>query len=211
MKEIIQFDDCRWPMQKVICSIFKIEDLKCLHETARRTYDLRTEKNDHDTEFHSVFYNQNAEFLKLYKEFIRDYIKTTVFKNEPIVYQQIPSFRVSMPGNVAVGAFHRDSDYNHAPEEINFWMPFTDTLANNTIWVENEIGCGEFQPIILKYGEILIFDGANLLHGNKINDTGFSRVSVDFRVIPSSSYRENTKRSVKNKTQFVLGEYWELC
>ena len=51
----------------------------------------------------------------------------------------------------------------------------------------------------------------SLLHGNKLNDTGVSRVSVDFRVLPVSKYEENNKVSITNKTKMIIGDYWEKC
>ena len=35
-------------------------------------------------------------------------------------------------------------------------------------------------------GQMLVFDGANLEHGNRINRSDETRVSFDFRVIPLS-------------------------
>jgi hypothetical protein len=37
----------------------------------------------------------------------------------------LPPSRVHLPNNVAVGAKHRDFDYNHPEGEINFWLPVT--------------------------------------------------------------------------------------
>ena len=63
------------------------------------------------------------------------------------------------------------------------------------------------------YGEFYLWDGANLLHGNKLNDTNNTRVSFDFRILPRSKYNEdNIKESITNNTKMVIGEYWsELC
>jgi len=56
---------------------------------------------------------------------------------------------------------------------------------------------------------IALGDGANLLHGNKTNDTGKTRVSVDFRCLPISKYKDTGDVSVTNKTKMTIGDYWE--
>ena len=65
----------------------------------------------------------------------------------------------------------------------------------------------------MNYGEILKFDGANLLHGNKINKTGKSRISFDFRVLKKSDYdKDNSliKKSITQNKSRTIGENWEL-
>jgi len=58
-------------------------------------------------------------------------------------------------------------------------------------------------------GEFVKWDGANLKHGNKINDTGNTRVSFDFRVMPISKYEDNDRESVSVNTKMKIGEYWK--
>ena len=40
----------------------------------------------------------------------------------------------------------------------------------------------DFSPIKCDYGQFVHWDGNNLLHGNKFNDTNKTRLSIDFRV-----------------------------
>jgi hypothetical protein len=124
-------------------------------------------------------------------KFIKEFIKP-LFGGEQLVYQKTPTFRVHLVNNLSVGEFHKDSDYGHGTNEINFWLPFVDTFSTNTIWVESGPELEDYTPKSLDYGEILKFDGANLLHGNKINDTGITRVSVDFRVVKYSEFEFKT-------------------
>ena len=125
-----------------------------------------------------------------------------------IYYQKIPTFRVHQPGNLAVAAYHKDSEYSHSTKELNFFLPLTDAFGSNTIWVESEEGKGDYSPMDAKYGEAILWNGANLMHGNKTNDTGLSRVSVDFRVIKKSDYEDEGKISVTNNTKMTIGDYW---
>jgi ectoine hydroxylase-related dioxygenase (phytanoyl-CoA dioxygenase family) len=56
-----------------------------------------------------------------------------------------------------------------------------DAFDTNTIWVETDYGRGDYVPVPVSYGEILLFDGGWLLHGSVPNTTPVTRVSFDFR------------------------------
>ena len=57
---------------------------------------------------------------------------------------------------------------------------------------------------------MLVFDGVNLAHGNKLNETGKTRVSFDFRVIARSQYRpRHDAQSVNTGARFEIGGYFE--
>ena len=108
------------------------------------------------------------QVLEIYEDMIRTYI-APMFKDDVIVYQKRPTFRVQLPNNTAVPSdlggdperpgLHRDSDFNHPLGEINFWVPFTPTLADNTIWTESEVDKGDFHPVLTDNGNILRFYG----------------------------------------------------
>ena len=91
---------------------------------------------------------------------------------------------VHLPNNVAVGEFHRDRDYSHGEGETNFWLPVTNAWDSNSVWIEGEEGAEDFTPYEVAVGQLLVFDGVNLAHGNKMNTTGKTRVSFCF---PSDS------------------------
>ena len=106
-----------------------------------------------------------------------DFIKYE-FELDEIIYQKIPTFRVHLKDNQAVGEWHRDRDYNHGKSEINIWLPFTDAYDTNTIWIESEEDKNDFKPYNVSYGEVLVFNGANLIHGNKTAGHGKSDMSA---------------------------------
>ena len=62
----------------------------------------------------------------------------------------------------------------------------------NTIYVEKMPRLEEYKPILLKAGECICFNGNKCSHHNKINKTGSTRVSWDFRVLPLNYYNEHT-------------------
>lgn len=169
---------------------------------------IPTVDTDQDSIYHKKYYSSFNEIEILYKRFIAEIIYPLF--NEPILYQKIPTFRIHAPGSLGVGEFHRDRDYSHSPKEINVFLPITDAYGTNTIWVETEEGNANYIPLNTPYGGFWLWDGANLEHGNKINTSNDTRISIDFRILPKRFYDEfNIKESVTNKTKMTIGGYWE--
>ena len=54
---------------------------------------------------------------------------------------------------MAVGEFHRDSDFGHDTHEVNFWLPFTDAYETNTVWIEDPI-TKKIEAMEVKYGNV---------------------------------------------------------
>jgi hypothetical protein len=186
------------------------EDLARLHEGGP-TYDRFDRKHDQSTPFHQRYYafvRSDPSFGELYRRFLGGFVAPLV--GEALVYQRIPNIRIHLPNNVAVGEFHCDADYGHDESEINFWLPVTRSWGTNSVWIESAPGRGDFSPWTVGPGEILQFDAVHLVHGNKENETGVTRVSIDFRVIPRSAYRPRDVRSVNAGLKFEVGDYFEI-
>ena len=98
---------------------------------------------------------------------------------EDILYQKIPTFRAQVPNNISVAEFHKDKSYSHNPREVNVFLPITIAKDTSTIWVESQEDLGDYKPMNAEYGEYYIWNGSNFKHGNKINDTGMTRFSVE--------------------------------
>jgi len=192
----------------------QVDDLTTLHKLSDYKEIFSREK-DQSSEWHQTFYNKirnDSSFFDLYERFLADVIKPT--HEEGIVYQKIPTFRVHLSGNIAVGEWHKDKAYREdgwsdLVKEINYYLPFTDTNDENTIWVESEEDKGDFSPMILKYGECMKWDGVNLMHGNKVNSSDKTRVSVDFRVIDKKNYVPSEHGSINMKIPFSIGGYYK--
>lgn len=171
--------------------------------------DLPTVHTDQHTIYHKRYYEQFKEsaFVSIYESFLRCYIAEII--GEPFLYQTIPNLRIQAPKSIGVGEFHRDRDYSHSPKEINIFLPITNAFGNATIWTETSPGLEDFIPLNCPAGGFYVWNGSNLLHGNKINDTSESRVSIDFRILPKRFYNDsNIKKSVTNGTSMDLGGYW---
>ncbi len=61
----------------------------------------------------------------------------------------------------------------------------------------------------LDFGQFIIFDSA-LIHGNVVNEEGYTRLSFDMRVIPQSIYSDSLGTfSATAGKEFRLGDYYE--
>jgi hypothetical protein len=206
----------RFPFATCVEYLFGCGDLTKLHTV--QAYEKFTRATDQSTIFHRKFYEfaRTDMFRGMYRAFIRDVAIPSVDSNwsysygrEPYLYQRVPTFRVHFPGNVAVGEYHRDRDYNHAPEEMNLWLPLTPTNEANTVWIEDRERESRYVPWMPKIGEVLVFDGANLMHGNVENYSDKTRVSFDFRLLHCDDYRPSDRKTINAQMTFAIGDFWE--
>jgi len=180
--------------------------------------------DDTKTKFHQKYYKSENynEMIDLYQKFVKD-IVLPIFNCEDneFVVQKEPSFRVCPPKNTALGfrpnmgdpedkiGIHCDGDYGHPENEINFMLTFGNQYGNNSCYVETSPYSNNFVALEMKYGEFIAFYGNRCRHFNRINDTGISRVSIDFRVMPLSKYDSNCeKESLHSKRKFLIGDYY---
>ena len=213
--KIINFDSNVFPFPVILLEWFNVDNLESLHEQ-KKYINIFLRKEDQNTIWHNIFYNnikKDNMFNILYINFLKKHIKP-LYK-EKIVYQKIPSLRVHLKDNVAVGEFHKDKDYRdeewtNIVKEKNYYLPLTNTNKYNTFWVESQEDKKDYKPVLLNYGECLEWDGLNLTHGNKKNISDYTRVSIDFRVMPLSRYVESNFSSINTNTKFKLGEYYSL-
>lgn len=188
-------------------------NLTKLHE--QKQYGHFKRETDQSTKWHDVFYKmirKNNEFNDMYCFFLEDIIKPRY--NETIIYQKIPSLRIHLPGNVAVGEFHKDKYYRNVEwaervNEISYYLPLTNAYNTNTLWAETREDKGDYQPFNTTYGEVIEWDSSNLMHGNKDNVENDTRVSIDFRIIPKSRYINSDHLAINTKIPFGIGEYYE--
>jgi ectoine hydroxylase-related dioxygenase (phytanoyl-CoA dioxygenase family) len=208
----ISYDTKKYDFRKIVSEMLEVwegdtiplEDLHTLEH-----YELLVREKDQSTIWHKRYYQKYKEqFLPTYLELVKELKER--FGYDEIIYQVIPTFRVQLAeGNLGVGEWHKDKSYNHGTSEVNFWMPFVNTNEQNTIWMESKEDKGDYKPYEVKYGEILVFSGANLIHGNKNNDSSQTRVSVDFRLVDPNKFIPNEAGSINMKTKFDVGGYFE--
>ena len=182
---------------KIIADYLAVDDLSGLSAVANgdeQTAQNSLYKNMEQTPAYRQLYDclhgkRGTVFYDTYERFIREVIRPQY--DEPIYYQKKPTNRILYRDTPGVSRFHRDRDYGHSTDEINYFVPQTRAFATNTVWIESEEGKEDFSPMELNAGQFARFNGASLLHGAKVNETGKTRVSFDFRVIPASKRATN--------------------
>ena len=205
----IDYDTEKYPFREIVSNMLEINNNRLEDLHLLENYGLLSREQDQKTKWHKKYYDKfQTEFLSTYLKLVKE-IKER-FEYKEIIYQQIPTFRVQLgDGNVAVGEWHKDKTYEHSATEVNFWMPFINTNVLNSIWTESSEDKGDYKPYLVNYGEILVFSGANLYHGNKNNESNDTRVSVDFRLVDPNKFTPNSKGSINMNTTFDIGGYFE--
>jgi len=203
---VYTYDIEKYPFQEVMKEILGVDNLDLIHEEA--TWPLLTREKDQSTPYHRLYYSRYKENMQeLWARFTEEVIAPLF--NEYIYYQTIPTFRVQIPNNVGVGEYHTDAEYGHTDGARNVFLPMVDVNQHNTIWSESAPGKEDYTPMELKYGQFALWDGVNLKHGNKSNNSNVTRVSIDARVLPCSLYDEKTANSSINlKVKFGPGAYY---
>ena len=208
--DIIRYDTSRWNFREKVAEMLELDspdDLVRLHEIC--THEKQKLGGDQHTIWHKRYYNkQDTHMIPFVREFVKEFV-CEYFGLDSVIYQKKPTFRVHEVGNVGVGAWHRDREYNHDSNEVNLWIPFTPAYDSNTVWTESEEGKEDFKPMNVSYGEILVFNGADLMHGNYTNGTPSTRVSFDMRVVDPNRFNPTGKDTVNNQKKFELGSYFE--
>lgn len=218
-----KYNEELYPFYNTVQSIFNIKStpLELIHTIKSSPLDQVTFNTDTSTDFHKAYYSspKYKDIINIYDAFIKDNILPLF--NEDLVVQKEPSFRVCVPNNTALGrcdtdinteiiGMHCDGDYNHPPEEINFMMTITGQENTNSCYIESQPNKADFFPVKLDRGEFMSFYGNKCRHYNKINLTGRTRISFDFRVIPYSRYKNNDSFSVHSNRKLCIGEYFKL-
>jgi hypothetical protein len=154
-------------------------------------------------EFYSAM--DRAPFLSCYRRLIEDVVSPLF--GESFRFQRKPGIRIHLP-NVLTVQFHADEWYGPGPDVVNFWMPLTDAFDSNTLVVASladslrEVGRLESEkatmetingdlakivkPLQSGLGRLHIFN-ARCVHGSLPNQTGQTRVSIDFRILPKDA------------------------
>lgn len=209
--EKIRYITAMYPFAKKLCEVFGVKDLSAI----QNEIPLLKRETDQATVHHHQFYEwtEGDDFKDMYENFIEVCVRPLYLGS--IVVQANPTFRIAYPNNIAVGEFHKDKNYRN-PEwaarvkEINYFLPFTDAFGTNTFWAESEEDKGDFAPVECDYGYYVRWDGANLTHGNKVNDTGKTRISVDFRVCEKKNFVPLAQGSINTGKKFDIGGYYKL-
>lgn len=200
---IINYDLDRFPFPSLVGKHVG-SPLDRLHE--RFSFERLSRGTEQHTELHALLYSVSSDFHALYLRFVEEVVAGAI--GPDLLYQCIPNFRFQLPGNVAVRGFHRDRDDGHQEAEINCWMPLTPVDETSAVWIESFDGRGDHRPVLAQPGEMLVFDGANLEHGNVVHDGESTRVSFDFRVVRRHTFAATDRRSMYRGVRMDVGDYF---
>lgn len=187
------------------------------------------------------FYDTDEAFLACYETFLKEIVEPQVvggdflFQKTPTIRFHFPN----QNGFNWRPRFHTDIMLGHPPQEINIWLPVAgatetasmliasmqdsiDTLkASNldfpkfaaAVQFDDAVGarCASItRPVEMKYGQALAFD-ARCLHATQFNTSPWTRISIDFRVIPISDYERmglTYRGTGRRQMLFKKGHYY---
>ena len=197
-------------LREAICLALNQErgfDLENTHKHI--SWDLLKRETDQSSPLHKLYYqNFEAVVAPVWEQFVEEVIAPTM--EEDFLYQKIPTFRVQLPNKVGVGEFHKDSKYGHQNGAMNLFIPFTKLNKENTVLVESIPGTDKYFPLLCEYGEYFVWDGVNLKHGNKQNNSDVTRVSIDARVVLGSVAESMPPaKSINMNTPLTEGGYYK--
>ena len=212
----LHFDKTKYDFVPVVTKLFN-KELSQLH-TLMDNYVWNGENTlgmDSHTKLHRSFYdkldNGWSDLKDLYENFAKEVILPYLGLNEALL-QIFPNFRIQFPENKAITTEHYDSDdlHHHPYGEINFIIALTDMFDTNTIWTEKTCRKRDFVPLTQNAGDCMCFGGNTHTHFNKLNETGVTRVSFDFRILPLNYYDPKSElQSVTTNKKYVEGGYYK--
>ena len=193
---------------------FELDDL---HNFLVDEKNLLQKGTDQSTLFHKAIYSTFDKPSFFLSEFWQNYrilsleivdklkIETCYFGEWAI--QRFPTIRFHFPNNVSVFEFHRDSNYLHPIGEINCFYALNECINSSALHIEKNLGFEDYVPLNLKAGEYALLNTSIYKHGDFINQTRKTRVSMDFRFIPNK-FLNNNVSSLTKKIKFTSDSYF---
>jgi hypothetical protein len=221
--KIYDYDRNLYGFNRMLRELYNVPALEVIHLFVEdMSYKTSVEwKEESDGKLHQIFYsrlnlrdpkNVWQEMVNEYDSFVRNEVKNKLNSDVEFLVQQFPSFRVQLPNSQAIHKWHYDSDvdHGHPTGEINVQIPLTMMYDTSATWIEPVPGMGTYTPMNMFPGQYAIFNGNKCTHGNKVNNTGLTRVSFDFRIIPKKTLEsQSTSKSATLGVKFSNGEYYK--
>jgi hypothetical protein len=182
---VIDYDTDRYPFQRVLAAeVFRTAPLDQLHLAWRQKTrrDELTYADNLALRRRMQQLPDDSAFYRVYHAWVTHMVAPRYGKK--ISYSAHPKMRVHLAGTGSVSGFHTDAAVTGRTDQINCYLPFTDVYGTCSIWSESRYGAGDYEPIDLRYGQALLWDGGRLEHGTYPNLTDSTRVSCDFRFHP---------------------------
>lgn len=184
----LTYDTTRYPFQQLLAAqVFKVPRIDQLHHVWLKQTGQRALHYQDNLLLRKLMQRlpDDSPFYKVYHQWVAEVLAPHY--GSKITYSAHPKMRVHLAGTGTVSDFHCDADVTGKHDQINCYLPFTDVFDTCTLWCETDYGTENYQPLPLRYGEALLWDGGRLKHGTYHNTTGSTRVSCDFRFVPKPS------------------------
>jgi hypothetical protein len=186
-EKVINFNTQNYKLQESIKNLLQTNDLENYIPENENIFNYKYSKHIREK------VAEDKELCNQYEKLIKEVIAIHLLEEykgqeDTILYQYPPSLRIYPSFNRELGRTHSDDEYGHQEGEINFWLPLTKAYGNNTLWAESSQGLDDFHPFELEYGQIQRFHGTYCRHKTLANDTGKTRISLDFRVVTLNSF-----------------------
>ncbi len=201
--------------EKLIYSFCAVNDIEKIHEY-QTSNELFSKGTDQSSWLHKQIYKEFDKcdkskliisYYQLCINIKEELSNSTGIKNWAI--QRFPSVRIQYPENISVFEFHKDNDYNHPLGEINIFLAVTKCKGTATLNIEKNLGWNNYEPLILKAGEFATINTSIFKHGDYINKENYTRISVDFRMIPSHVLNlSKVKNSLSKNRKFTENDYF---
>lgn len=215
------FSFAEWALEAARSIDRRVRSLETIHEALAPDEAYRLAKS-------LCAATQEPEFQRMLRSFVQSRIAVDGHLVGPLAVQRFLNVRVMLPDRPqGVFPFHTGLLYGHGAASRSLWLPLTDVRAPEMASASLQIvGLDrsrrlvreaararmsvaemtaffgrESWPVSAGPGDVLLFTQENL-HGNFVNTTGRTRVSIDFRVA-EARFGDHLARKVP-------GGYFEL-
>lgn len=205
--KVVEYDNDRFPFSKWMLGRIqkmgytKLDDLTEIHNVVPDKEVFRVTKQlCADTNL--------PEFRRMVNNFVREVAVVKGKLKTPVGVQRFLNVRIMLPNKPeGIFPFHTGLLYGHGPASRSLWMPMTDVRADEMRnasmqildinesrrliqqAVDQRLGIDQMTELFrdkswqckVGPGSLIFFTQENI-HGNFVNDTGKTRVSIDFRV-----------------------------
>lgn len=184
-------------------------------------------------------YEPSERINEVYSDFMHKIVQPII--GESLYFQKTPTFRFSFPKSKGMTKrdYHNDIMLGHPPEEINVWVPFTNSAESRSfvimdiekslqlldeydndmesihaaIWKDDKVKkfCDNNCSVVtVDKGQFILFD-SRCIHAAILNESDYTRVSMDVRVISENEYNNlpiNYVGTGRRQSKFVPGDYY---
>ena len=177
-------------LSDLVSECYKTDDLSTLQfDDCKeiKEFGVNDRESEYVKKFHEYF-DSNKDIKEAYYNLIRDIVSK--YYGCDVLYQKTPNIRLHQPESTSIGrrpndppdiiGLHSDNEFNHPKGEDNWIYALTDMFETNSLYYGET---HSYKNVILKKDTYNMFNFNEIKHWNRINKTGKSRVSFDFRIM----------------------------